>query len=62
MFALDGLLYVVGGKKDEEMVESVEIYNPNTNTWSIEEMSKSMGEIVGGVIVDKELVTKFYNK
>ncbi|XP_015372407.1 PREDICTED: kelch-like protein 2 [Diuraphis noxia] len=61
VFALDGLLYVVGGKNGEVQIESIEIYNPNTNTWSIEEMSKSMGEIVGGVIVDKELVTKFYN-
>jgi len=51
----------VGGKNGEVEVDSVEIYNPYTNTWSLEEMSKSMDEIVGGVVVDKEFVSKFHN-
>ncbi|XP_022164429.1 ring canal kelch homolog [Myzus persicae] len=67
VFPLDGLLYVVGGRdgQSEKQLDSIEIYNPNINTWSLEKMSEKMSkdiiDIVGGVIVDKELVTKFNN-
>ncbi|XP_060872931.1 kelch-like protein 3 [Metopolophium dirhodum] len=60
---LDGLLYVIAGFNDlsEEQLGSIEIYNPNTNTWSIEKLPKSNYDYVDGVIVDKTVVTKFHN-
>jgi len=33
--ALDGLLYVVGGWNFLDVHDSVEVYNPITNTWSM---------------------------
>ncbi|XP_016662577.1 kelch-like protein 2 isoform X2 [Acyrthosiphon pisum] len=61
VLTLDGLLYVVSGYNDlsDESLESIEIYNPNTNTWSMEKLPKSNSDFVGGLIVDKSVVTKF---
>lgn len=53
VFTLDGLLYVMGGKRGSTCLYSVEIYNPKTNTWSLETLSKCFDQIVGGVVVDK---------
>lgn len=53
MFALNGLLYVIGGKRGTTCLHSVEIYNPNTNTWNIEALSKNFDQIIGGVEVDR---------
>jgi len=52
--ALDGLLYVFGGDIDRTFVDTVEIYNPNTNTWSIEPLSKNRNaNIFYAVAVDR---------
>jgi len=75
VFALDGLLYVVGGydcgyygefddgntNMSNNRTSSVEIYDPSTNTWSIEKIPERMTDIVGGVIIDKSLATKFHS-
>ena len=51
--ALDGLLYVMGGESDESINDTVEIYNPKTNTWTLERLSRNEVQIYGGVVVDK---------
>ncbi|XP_016656991.1 kelch-like protein 2 [Acyrthosiphon pisum] len=52
--ALDGLLYVMGGISDDSIYsDTVEIYNPKTNTWTMESFSRSGVYIYGGVVVDK---------
>ncbi|CAI6371046.1 unnamed protein product [Macrosiphum euphorbiae] len=48
---LDGLLYVFGGEKPS--VDTFEIYNPNTNTWTLEKLSRNGVQIYGGVVVDR---------
>ncbi|XP_029342500.1 kelch-like protein 3 isoform X6 [Acyrthosiphon pisum] len=51
---LDGLLYVMGGttSSDNTLADSVEMYNPNTNTWNV--MSSGSGILIyGGVVVDR---------
>jgi len=54
--ALDGLLYVVGGDDGASNLPSVEIYNPNTNTWSMLTTSMNIGRSYSGVVViDKPL-------
>jgi len=50
--------YLVNSVDKSNMLNSVEIYNPFTNTWSIENMNFRMTEIFGVLIVDKTLVTK----
>eukprot|EP00102_Acyrthosiphon_pisum_P018398 XP_008190141.1 PREDICTED: uncharacterized protein LOC100572585 [Acyrthosiphon pisum] len=51
---LDGLLYVMGGKYDQSIFsDTVEIYNPKTNTWTMERFSRSGVYIYGGVVVDR---------
>jgi len=52
VFAFDGLLYVMGGIHGIFNVDSVEIYNPDTNTWSIKTFSTSFSQIYGAVVVD----------
>jgi len=47
---LDGLLYVIGGESDESD-DTVEIYNPITNTWTMEILSKRGN--YGGVVVNR---------
>ncbi|CAI6369977.1 unnamed protein product [Macrosiphum euphorbiae] len=51
--ALDGLLYVMGGESDEHINDTVEIYNPKTNTWTMERLSRNGVQIYGGVVVDR---------
>eukprot|EP00102_Acyrthosiphon_pisum_P019776 XP_016656986.1 PREDICTED: kelch-like protein 2 isoform X1 [Acyrthosiphon pisum] len=52
--ALDGLLYVMGGESDDSIYsDTVEIYNPKTNTWTMERFSRSGVYIYGGVVVDR---------
>jgi kelch-like protein 2/3 len=40
---LDGLLYVIGGSNKasigQKQLDSVEIYNPKSNTWTIQTIS-----------------------
>jgi len=54
--ALDGLLYVMGGTdKDETYLDSLEIYNPKTNTWKLMESSLNyvgLIQINAGVVID----------
>jgi len=40
--ALDGLLYVIGGWNFLVVHDSVEVYNPTTNTWSMLEASMNV--------------------
>ncbi|XP_008189703.2 kelch-like protein 2 [Acyrthosiphon pisum] len=52
--ALDGLLYVMGGETDDSIYsDTVEIYNPKINTWTMERFSRSGVDIYGGVVVDR---------
>ncbi|XP_016662138.1 ring canal kelch homolog isoform X1 [Acyrthosiphon pisum] len=51
--ALNGLLYVIGGEYDKSMKDTVEIYNPNSNTWTMERLSRNVGRIYSGVVVDR---------
>jgi len=47
-------LYVIGGKIvfGKFIVDNVEMYNPNTNTWTV--MTSGSGlDIYGGVVVDR---------
>lgn len=54
VIALDGLLYVMGGSNEQCLdLDSVEIYNPNTNTWSLETLPENVSRIVSGLVVDK---------
>jgi len=48
-------LYVFGGEVSESIVDTVEIYNPNTNTWTMERFSRNEVQIYGGVVVDRPL-------
>lgn len=51
VIALDGLLYVVGGDDGASNLASIEIYNPNTNTWSMLTASMNIGRSYAGVVV-----------
>lgn len=42
----------MGGKNIYGVLHSIEIYNPRTNTWSMETMSTSDIRIYDGVVVD----------
>ncbi|XP_016658264.1 ring canal kelch homolog isoform X1 [Acyrthosiphon pisum] len=54
--ALHGLLYVMGGTdEDSTNLDSLEIYNPKTNTWKLVESSLNdvgLIEIIAGVVID----------
>ncbi|XP_016658414.1 kelch-like protein 3 [Acyrthosiphon pisum] len=51
---LDGLLYVFGGElKGSSIVDTVEVYNPKTNIWTMERLSRNGVKIYGGVVVDR---------
>jgi len=50
--ALDGLLYVFGGER-ESILRTVEIYDPHTNTWTMEKLSGSGRTFYGAVVVDR---------
>jgi len=43
----------MGGETDKFIVDNVEIYNPITNTWTVETSSRSGLLIYGGVVVDR---------
>ncbi|XP_050060400.1 kelch-like protein 2 [Aphis gossypii] len=53
VFTVNGLLYVLGGSHEFSYLDSLEIYNPKTNTWSIETLSKGVGEIFDGIVIDR---------
>lgn len=53
VFTLDGRLYVIGGKQNSTILNSVEIYNPDTNTWSMETLPVSGTQIYGAVVVNR---------
>jgi len=38
---LDGLLFVIGGEIETSIADTVEIYNPNTDTWTMEKFSRN---------------------
>eukprot|EP00102_Acyrthosiphon_pisum_P022702 XP_016659912.1 PREDICTED: ring canal kelch homolog [Acyrthosiphon pisum] len=48
----NGLLYVMGGSDGSSQLGSLEIYDPNTNTWTMEPLPTSGDEIHGAVIID----------
>ncbi|XP_008189737.2 kelch-like protein 3 [Acyrthosiphon pisum] len=51
---LDGLLYVMGGEMEEPVVyNTVEIYNPNSNTWTTEILSRNGERTYSGVVIDR---------
>ncbi|CAI6377334.1 unnamed protein product [Macrosiphum euphorbiae] len=49
---LDGLLYVFGGETGS-IVDTFEIYNPNTNTWTLERLSRNGVRIYGAIVVNR---------
>jgi len=53
----DGLFYVIGGETKKSIVNTVEMYDPTTNTWTMETLSFSRHglRIYGGVVVNKPL-------
>eukprot|EP00102_Acyrthosiphon_pisum_P002195 XP_001943389.2 PREDICTED: kelch-like protein 17 isoform X2 [Acyrthosiphon pisum] len=48
----NGLLYVMGGFNGSTRLDSIEIYNPKTNTWTLDTLSTSVEVIYGAVVVD----------
>jgi len=48
----NGLLYVMGGFDGSTRLDSMEIYDPNTNTWTMEPFPTSGDEIYGAVVID----------
>jgi len=44
-------LYVVGGDDGASNLASIEIYNPNSNTWSMLTTSMNIGRSYAGVVV-----------
>ncbi|KAE9544774.1 hypothetical protein AGLY_000316 [Aphis glycines] len=59
---LDGLLHVIGGCNNEGVVlNSIEIYNRKTNTWSLKTLSKDVGQVYSGVVINKPPHFKIYN-
>jgi len=48
--ALDGLLYVIGGNDGSTDLDSVEIYNPITNTWTMITASMNVARANAGVV------------
>lgn len=53
VFTLHGLLYVIGGSHEFTHLDSLEIYNPKSNTWSKATLSKGAGNIFDGIVIDK---------
>ncbi|XP_029344977.1 kelch-like protein 3 isoform X1 [Acyrthosiphon pisum] len=46
----NGFLYVIGGFDGSTNLDSVEIYDPNSNTWTMEPLPTS-GEVIHGAVV-----------
>lgn len=51
MFALNDLLYVIGGNRGSTC--SLEIYHPDTNSWKLETLPRNFSKMIGGVVVDR---------
>lgn len=47
---LDGLLYVIGGDDRTSTFDSVEFYNPNSNTWTMVTTSSNNAQTAAGVV------------
>jgi len=45
----------MGGFNETSVLFSIEIYNPNTNTWSIKILPRCIGQIYDGVVVNEPL-------
>ncbi|KAF0766206.1 ring canal kelch, partial [Aphis craccivora] len=39
----NGLIHVIGGRKKGAALNSIDIYKPKTNTWSLKTLSKDFG-------------------
>lgn len=52
---MNGLLYVIGGEVEKSTVDTVEMYNPKSNTWSMEQFPKCGGKLFAGVVVDRPI-------
>jgi len=52
--AFGGFLFVIGGNSGFTCLNSVEIYNPTTNSWSMKTISIG-NQIYGAVVVDRPL-------
>jgi len=48
-------LYVFGGHDGSTHLDSVKIYRPNTNTWTLKTLSTSVEVIRGAMVVDMPL-------
>jgi len=46
-------MYVICGSYKFIHLDSLEIYNPKSNTWSMETLSKIAGDIFDGIVIDK---------
>jgi len=42
----------MGGRHGSAFLNSLEVYNPNTNTW-VDEPPHAINKLIGAVIVDK---------
>ncbi|KAF0696780.1 ring canal kelch, partial [Aphis craccivora] len=49
----NGLIHVIGGFNNEDILNSIDIYNPKTNTWSLKTLSKYVGHVYSGVVVNR---------
>ncbi|KAF0757868.1 kelch-like protein 2, partial [Aphis craccivora] len=58
---LNGLIHVIGERNKISVLNSIDIYNPKTNTWSLKTLSKDDGHIFGGVVVNKSPHFKTYD-
>ena len=45
----------MGGDVTGSISDTVDIYNPKTNSWTMEKLSKNEVRIYGGVVVDRPL-------
>jgi len=54
----DGLLYVIGGESEGSVVNTIEVYNPKTNTWSMGTLSRNDidiadAKVYSGVVINR---------
>ncbi|KAF0690861.1 ring canal kelch isoform X2, partial [Aphis craccivora] len=49
----NGLIHVIGGRNGKYVLNSIEIYNPKTNSWSLKILSKDVGHVYSGVVVNR---------
>ena len=56
VISVNGLLYVCGGDDSNQNLNSVEVYNPKTDTWTLLPAQMGVGRSYSGVVVlDKKL-------